>query len=244
MSLRPIARLVAILALAASLPAGAAGVVLRDDFSDAGSGWPNHAATHASDLGFAVYTDDGQYQMTPVRDNAFGVIAAPRQAAGGNVRIESDLFLYAGVGAGAGGLVCRYRDHDNFYAFLARGDAVLLILKIKDGKATALAKGSVKSVMAGSVDTRFSAECRDDTLRLSARDGSTISARDADLRGGSAGLVVIGERMAGTSAVFDNVLLADLGGGQAEAAAAASAGGDSAAGSASDSDGVAADDVP
>ena len=43
---------------AASLaaPAGAA-VVLRDDFSDRASGWPNAAATRSSDLGFAVYTE-------------------------------------------------------------------------------------------------------------------------------------------------------------------------------------------
>jgi hypothetical protein len=197
--------------LLSALPALAA-PVLRDDFSDRASGWPNAAATRDADLGFAVYTDTGAYQLTPVKDDVFGFIPAPRQAEGGDVRIESDLFLYAGIGRGAAGLGCRYQDARNFYAFMARGDAVLMIVRIKDGEPEPLAQGRVKSVMAGSVDTRLTVECRGDELRLSARGGETISARDASLKGGSSGLFVIGESMAGTSASFDNFVL-EAGGG-------------------------------
>ncbi len=191
----------------AAVPALAADIV-RDNFSDSASGWQNKAATRDSDLGFAVYTDSGQYQMTPVHDNAFGFVPAPRQAGDGNVRVESDMFLYAGIGAGAGGLACRFKDHENFYGFIARGDAVLMIVKVKDGKVTPLAQGKVKSIMAGSVDTRLSVECNGDTLRLKARDGSSLQAKDSDFTAGQSGLLVIGEKMAGTSAAFDNFVLA------------------------------------
>lgn len=197
------------LTLAAAAPATAA-EILRDDFSRPGSGWQNKAATSDKDLGFAVYTDSGQYQMTPVRDDTFGFIPAPRQADSGDVRIESDLFLYAGIGAGAGGLACRFTDHRNFYGFLVRGDAVVIIVKVKDGKVTPLAQGKVKSVMAGAADTRLTAECSGDTLRLEVRDGSRLEARDSDFSTGRSGLVVIGETMAGTSAAFDNFVLAGL----------------------------------
>jgi hypothetical protein len=194
-------------ALALAAPAFAAEIV-RDDFSNPRSGWQNKAATTDKDLGFAVYTDSGKYQMTPVHDNAFGFIAAPRQAEGGNVRIESDLFVYAGIGVGAGGLACRFQDHENFYAFLVRGDAATLIVKIRNGKATPLAQGKVKTVMSGTADTRLTVECNGDTLRLKAKDGNTIEARDSELSGGRSGLLVIGEKMAGTSAAFDNFVLA------------------------------------
>jgi hypothetical protein len=90
---------------------------------------------------------------------------------------------------------------------------VLLIVKVKDGKPVPLAQGRVKSIMAGSVDTRFTVECNGDNLRFSATGGSRIEATDGDLRGGRAGLVVIGEQMAGTSAVFDDFVLTELGGG-------------------------------
>ncbi|WP_257386253.1 hypothetical protein [Tahibacter caeni] len=197
----------AILLALGAAPAAAADLV-RDDFSDPASGWQDKAATRSSDLGFAVYTDSGQYQMTPVADGAFGFVPAPHQAADGNVRIQADLFLYAGLGAGAGGLACRFKDHGNFYGFLARGDASLLIVKVKDGKPTPLAQGKVKSIMAGSVDTQLSVECAGDRLRFTARDGSRLEARDTDLTAGQSGLLVLGEKMAGTSAAFDNFVLA------------------------------------
>ena len=199
------------LALAAlSLPA-LAGDILRDDFSDPKSGWTNAAATRSSDLGFAVYTDSGKYQLTPVADHVFGFVPAPKQGAAGNARFESDRFLSAGGGGGAAGEGCRYRDHKNFYAFMARGDAQLMILKVKDGVVTPLAQGAVKSIMPGSVDTRLVAECNGSRLSFSAKGGATLSAEDGDFADGKAGVFVIGEKMAGTSAVFDNFVLADGG---------------------------------
>lgn len=195
------------LSLGLALPAAAA-EILRDDFSSPASGWTNKAATRDSDLGFAVYTDAGQYQMTPVSDSTLGFIAAPRQADGGDVHMESDLFLYAGIGAGSGGLACRFQDHQNFYAFVARGDAVMAIVKVKDGQPTLLAQAKLKSVMPGTVDTRLKVDCSGEELRFSAQDGGSIKARDSEFRSGKSGLVVAGQKMAGTSAVFDNFVLA------------------------------------
>lgn len=195
------------LTLAAALPAAAA-ELMRDDFSNAASGWLNKAATRDSDLGFAVYTDSGQYQMTPVSDSTLGFVPAPRQAEDGNVHIEADLFLYAGSGAGSGGLACRFQDHQNFYAFVARGDAVMAIVKIKDGKSHLLAQGRIASVLPGTVDTRLQVDCAGSELRFSAKGGGSLKASDSDFGKGQSGLVVAGQKMAGTSAAFDNFVLA------------------------------------
>lgn len=203
-------RLAAVLIAFCTAPAFAA-PVFSDDFSRATSGWPNMQATRDSDLGFAVYTDSGRYQLTPVHDHTFGFIAAPTQAAGGDVRVEADLFLYAGIGRGAAGLACRFQDHRNFYGFLARGDAGVVIVKVRDGNATVLAQGTVASVMPGAVDTRLTAECSGDTLRLATKGGKAISARDTEFTGGKTGLVVIGEKLAGTSGMFDNFVLTATG---------------------------------
>lgn len=210
MKQRLMSGLVAATAVFASSLAVAA-PVLRDDFSNARSGWPNMAATRSGDLGLAVYTDSGKYQMTPVEDQVFGFIPAPRQTKAGNVKMESDFFLYAGLGAGAAGLGCRHQDHRNFYGFMARGDGKLMILKVKDGKVTPLATGNVKGVMAGTVDTRLRVECKGNTLRMSASGGSSLSAQDGEFSTGDSGLFVIGEKMAGTSVQFDNFVLEDLG---------------------------------
>ena len=93
---------------------------------------------------------------------------------------------------------------------IARGDATVAIIKVRAGKVTQLASARVDSVMAGAVDTRLSVECMGERLKLSARGSAGLSARDSDLRAGRAGLVVAGEKLAGTSASFDNFELSDL----------------------------------
>ena len=177
--------------------------MLRDDFSDVSSGWVDRAASRDSDQGFAVYTDSGQYQMTPVQDDTYGVVSAPRQA-GPDIEVAADLFLYAGIGRGAGGVACRIQDPKNFYAFIARGDGGIVIVRVRDGHATALAEGRVDQVMAGAVETRISARCSGTDLALSASGSPTLTARDSTHVHGAAGLLVLGETLAGTSASFDN----------------------------------------
>lgn len=207
MSIRPlIATLTFLLAATSSHAAN----LLRDDFSSTATGWPNMAATRDSDLGFAVYTDSGKYQLTPVKDQVFGFIAAPKQASGGNVKLTAELFLYAGIGAGAGGLGCRHQDHLNFYAFMARGDGVVAILKIKNGTVTPLAEAKVSQVMPGAVDTKFTATCEGDKLSLSVSGAGSISASDSDFSGGKSGVFVFGEKLAGTSISFDSFALDQL----------------------------------
>lgn len=200
--IRPLCAAAVLTGLSTWATAGAQ-LVLRDDFSDASSGWMHRAATRSSDAGFAVYTDTGKYQMTPVQDDTYGVVSAPRQAEGADVEAAADLFLYAGIGRGAAGIACRIKDLNNFYGFVARGDAGVLIVRVDDGKATPLAEGRVDQVMAGAVDTRLFVRCEGDELSLSAG-GQRISARDSTHATGETGLLVLGEKLAGTSASFDN----------------------------------------
>jgi hypothetical protein len=181
----------------------------RDDFSNSSSGWAHAAATSDQHRGFAVYTDSAQYQMTPVQDDTFGFAPAPQQL-GGEVSVNADLFLYAGVGRGGAGLACRYRDPANFDAALARGDGKLVLIRVRDGQAELLAGGPVESVIPGSIDTRIELRCSGDRLSAHTREGLVIEAASAGPVEGQSGLLVIGEAAAGTSAVFDNFELRAL----------------------------------
>lgn len=180
-----------------------------DDFSNPDSGWPHVAATSDRDRGFAVYTDSAQYQMTPIQDDTFGFAPAPQQL-GGEVSVHADLFLYAGVGRGGAGLACRYRDPANFDAALARGDGTLVLIRVREGHAELLAGGPVGSVIPGSVDTRIELRCSGERLSARTREGLAIEAASTGPAEGQAGLLVIGEATAGTSAVFDNFELRAL----------------------------------
>ena len=196
------------LALSAVFTSGAqAASLLSDDFSSNRNGWPNFAASSSRDLGFAVI-ENGKYQLTPVQDRAYGVVPAPKQASDGNVRMTSTFFMYAGLGAGGAGLVCRMQDMHNFYAFMVLGSGEWRISKAVKGTVTVLAQGSAgKQVMAGAVDAKLGAECKGGQLSLSLAGRQVGSARDSTFANGKAGLFVAGEQAAGTSAVFDDFSL-------------------------------------
>ena len=197
--------------LALALPAAAAEQrVFSDDFSNPRSGWVDTQVAHHKAKGFALYNGSGGYQMTPVDDATYGVMVAPRQAAGSDVRIDAALFLYTGVGQGTGGVVCRHQDNDNFYAFMVSGSHGAGILKVKDGRATTLARGRFEGAMPNIADVRIEARCVGAALQLRV-DGDVIAeANDGELAQGNAGLIVMGEKMAGTSAVFDDFALYQL----------------------------------
>jgi len=113
------------------------------------------------------------------------------------------------VGKGGGGIACRAQDSRNFYGFLALGDQRLAIVKVVDGTPELLAQGAAPGAFPGAVDTRLVVECMDDALAVSARGGDSLQARDATFGSGHSGLVVIGEKAGGTSATFDNFVLAE-----------------------------------
>lgn len=158
-----------------------------------------------------MYTSSGKYQMTPTTDGTVGVSLAPKQAASADVQIGAELFMYAGIGAGASGVVCRFRDHDNYYAFVASGAPGWIILKVQGGKPMPLARGALpKGVVAGAVEGRVEAHCQGDRLQMAFGGRKVGEARDATFATGRSGLIVMGEAAAGTSAVFDDVTLDDL----------------------------------
>lgn len=184
--------------------------ILDDSFDDPNSGWPDNSERAYLDLGLGMYTG-GKYQMTPISDHTYGIMPAPKQAQGADVRLRSTYFMYAGLGNGGAGLVCRFVDMRNFYAFMVVGAGAWKILKVVEGEGKVLAEGPVTQVMAGAVDVQLTAECSGSRLTLSV-DGAVVgSAQDQALRSGRSGLFVGGEQMAGTHAQFEDFVLQELG---------------------------------
>lgn len=200
-----LSRLVFLLVLTATTAAVAAdSTVFRDDFSNSGSGWIDTQVADHNAKGIALYNNDGGYQMTPVDDATYGIVPAPKQAPGADVQVEAGLFLYTGVGQGTGGVVCRHRDNQNFYAFMVSGGHGYAILKIAGGRADTLASGRFEGTMPNIADLRIGARCEGSTLKLMLDGDVVAEADDATHTGGQVGLIVMGEKMAGTSAVFDD----------------------------------------
>ena len=192
------------------LNAAHAELLINENFSSNANGWPNFSANSNRDLGLAVI-ENGKYQLTPVQDSAYGVLAAPKQAHDGGVRLQSSFFMYAGLGAGGAGLVCRMQDKQNFYAFIVLGTGDWRIAKADQGKVTVLSQGKLGSqVMAGAVDANMTAQCKGSQLTMSLAGRQVGSARDSRFNSGKSGLFVAAEQAAGTSASFDSFSLEAL----------------------------------
>ena len=205
------AALLSALLLALALPATAAErPVFADDFSDAASGWVDTQVAGHTAQGIALYDGSGGYQLTPLDDDTFGVIPSPRQAAGGDVRIDAAVFLTTGVGQGTAGVVCRHRDNANFYAFMISGAHRAAILKVQGGQASVLATAPFEGLLPNIADVRLGARCEGDSLQLTLDGDVVAEATDGDLASGRAGLIVLGEKTAGTSAVYDDFALYQL----------------------------------
>ncbi len=189
-----------------------AATVFNDDFSDASSGWIDTQVADYRAIGIALYNGSGGYQMTPLEDGSYGVIRAPKQARSADVSVETQVFLYTGIGRGMAGVVCRHQDNNNFYAFMVSGSHGYSIVKVRDGKLELLAKGSFEAMMQNIAEVEIGARCEGGELAMSLDGKEVARASDGELAKGAAGLIVIGEKMAGTSAVFDRFELGALSG--------------------------------
>lgn len=200
--------LCASLSLALSVSAGDARV-FSDDFSNTQSGWRHTPEADHNAKGFSAYDGSGGYQMTPLDDVTLGVSLAPKQAASGNVRIQAALFLYTSVGAGIGGVICRHSDGDNYYGFIVSGAHEYAIVKVRGGTPQTLTKGKFDGMMPNVADVSIQASCDGDKLQMSLDGDVVAEVSDAELTSGASGLMVMGEKTAGTSAVFDSFTLSE-----------------------------------
>ena len=184
-------------------PAGDSTVLFRDDFSDTESGWDRVR----SDEGVTDY-EGGQYRIFVDKD-LFDYWANPGRSFS-DVRVEVDATKVGGSDNNDFGLICRYQDVENFYAFLISSDGGYTITKYSAGSAELLgasdwlASGAVNQ---GDATNRMRADCVGDVLTLYANDQLLHSVNDADFASGDVGLIAGTFEEPGTDILFDNFVV-------------------------------------
>lgn len=191
--------------LAVTGAAAAAESVFRDDFSSPRSGWATREQESDRIIGFGIYSD-GEYQMTPTANGTVGFSTSPRQAKGDDVSTSAKVWVYAAVGGGGAGVACRFSSHDRYYAFVLTGNNGWAILKSTKTSGKVLANGALAAapLIPGMLEARMEARCVGDRLTMLVNGREVGSVRDAEYASGSSGLIVLGEKAAGTSARFDD----------------------------------------
>lgn len=201
-----------VLALACSLLPGSSGpgagsggdpsaeVLFADDFSDPNSGWDRIQA----DEGITDYAD-GRYRIF-VNQPQHDYWANPGRSFE-DVRVEVDATKAGGPDDNDFGLICRYQDTENFYAFLISSDGYFGVMKVAQGSSEMLGTDGLQSTDAirqGATTNHIRGDCVGSQLTLYVNGEKVYSATDSAFSSGDVGLLAGTYDISGTDIHFDN----------------------------------------
>jgi hypothetical protein len=182
-----------------TVPSG--NVLFTDDFSDPKSGWE----TWTEPSGSMVAYQNGGLRIF-INEKQFDYWSRPGKRYV-DIRVEVDAIKIGGPNDNDYGLICRYQDRDNFYAFLISSDGYGGILKVKDGKFQILGEKQLKyfdSIRQGEALNRLRGDCVGSELTLSVNGNKLLSQQDSDLQSGEIGVLAGTGEKPGADIFFDN----------------------------------------
>jgi len=186
---------------APTLPEGE--VLFHDDFSDVGSGWhPGSEWTGVTDYAdgsYRIWVDKSQddHWANP------GLLFT-------DVRIEVDTSKAGGPDDNDFGLICRYRNSRNFYAFWISSDGFFGIFRYLEGEFQLLGRedmGASDQIHQGYATNHIRADCVGTTLRLYVNGELVEEVEDASHAEGDVGLMAGTFDLPGVDIHFDNFVV-------------------------------------
>ncbi len=162
-------------------------VLFQDDFSDANSGWPSASDADKT----ANYSADGKYVIQAITTQQ-DVWAHPGQSFS-DVSVEVDATKTSGPDNNGFGVICRFKDNDNFYYFMVSSDGYQVIGKYQDGQNQYLSAEKMQptdAITAGSATNHVRGDCQGSTLTLYANGQQLSSVTDTSFTSGDIGLIV------------------------------------------------------
>ena len=177
--------------------------LFSDDFSDPDSGWDRVQA----DEGVTDY-DNGRYRIF-VDQSQHDYWANPGLSFT-DVQVEADATKIGGPDDNDFGLVCRYQDNENFYAFLISSDGYYSIMKYSGGSSETLgadAMLSTDAVIQGDSTNHLRADCIGDSLTLYANGERLHAVTDSAFSSGDVGLIAGTFDEPGADIAFDDFVV-------------------------------------
>jgi hypothetical protein len=175
-------------------------VLYQDDFSRPASGWLRTSTqVGAMDYYSNVYrivVNAPDYDLWSVAGASFT-----------NVRLEADAGKFGGPVENRFGLVCRYRDAQNFYFFVISSDGYYAIGKVSGGTRSLLGQPAMTynaAVPTGVAPNHLRFDCLGSMLAGYVNGQMIALAQDADFANGDVGLIAGAFDIPGVDVVFDN----------------------------------------
>jgi hypothetical protein len=175
--------------------------LFKDDFSDPSSGWE----TWSEPSGSMVAYQNGGLRVF-IAEKEFDYWSRPGIRVS-DVQMEVDVIKLGGPNDNDFGLICRYQDRDNFYAFLASSDGYAGILKVLDGKYVMISGKQMAysdAIRQGATQNHLQADCNGTTLTFYANGQKILNVQDQDFKTGEIGVIAGTGETAGADLYFDN----------------------------------------
>ena len=175
-------------------------VLFQDDFSRLSSGW---ASEHTSEA-IREYRD-GQYVVLVLTPDT-SIWSTPGLDLG-PVRLDVDAQQIGGPQDNLYGLICRYQDDANFVFLAASSDGFAGIGEVRDGERRMISGGAMlpaDSIAPLGYANHLTAECLDESLRLSVNGTLVAEAASHASSMGDVGLIVGSYAEAGIEIAFDS----------------------------------------
>lgn len=189
--------------LVTDLAAGSGQSLFQDEFSDPSGGWPEVTGMDGS-----MNYVKGTYQVRVDRTE-YELWAFPGHSYG-DVRIEVDATRLVGPLSNRFGLICRARDHENFYFFIISSDGYYAIGKVEAGVRSLIGQEMMAYTTAIDLESnvnhlRF--ECIDQILTGSINGQVVAITMDESIGSGDTGLLVGTFDEPGVMIAFDHFVV-------------------------------------
>jgi hypothetical protein len=178
-------------------------VLYSDDFSNPNSGWDTWTQN-----GSAVVYQDGTLRIF-VNEPQYSFWSRPGKRYD-DARIQVDAVRMGGPVDNDMGVICRYKNEDNFYAFLISSDQYGGIMKVKDGEyhlLTGEMLAYIEAIKSGDESNNIAADCVGSTLTLTVNGEQVASVTDSDFTTGEVGVIAGTYDLPGVDIAFDNFVV-------------------------------------
>ncbi len=172
-------------------------VLFSDDFSDPNSGW----ATGEASSGSGFY-QDGRFRLRVDKPSAWLWSTAGQDFADSIIVV--DVRVEAATGEGDVGVICRYQDGDNFYAFEVSEDGYYAIWKMENGQESYLVDWTQSPDVPQEDHFTLGVGCVGNKLFLVVNDTVLARVEDDTFTSGDVGLIAGTFETGGLEVSFDD----------------------------------------
>jgi hypothetical protein len=180
-------------------------VLYSDDFSNPPTGW----GTWNRGGGSVEYHNGGLRILVSQAQFDFWSVAGQKFA---DAVIEVDALRIGGPNDNDFGILCRYRDQNNFYMLVASSDGYYGIAKMKDGQHSTISGDQLQyssALLEGDqpAPIRLRAACAGTRLTLAINGETLAQAEDGDFESGDVGVLAGSYDTPGVDILFDNFVV-------------------------------------